>query len=88
MSQEHQLDSVVLAVINKFKARAAVGKEKYGTDLDRKDLKPLDWIQHAQEELMDGILYLEKLKQELTPKSITHQTSPGSEAEAKGQWGC
>jgi hypothetical protein len=22
----------------------------------------LDWIQHAQEELMDGILYLEKIK--------------------------
>lgn len=42
-----------------------MGKEKYGTDLDRQDLKPLDWIQHAQEELMDGILYLEKLKQTL-----------------------
>jgi len=23
-----------------------------------------DWITHAQEELMDGILYLEKLKRE------------------------
>jgi hypothetical protein len=82
---EQQLDSVVLAVINKFKARAAVGKEKYGTDLDRKDLKPLDWIQHAQEELMDGILYLEKLKQEL-PKNTAHpsQTLP----EGKGEWGC
>ena len=86
MSEETNLDSVVLAVINKFKARAAVGKEKYGTDLDRKDLKPLDWIQHAQEELMDGILYLEKLKQELsTSKSITHpsQTSP-----VQDHWGC
>ena len=59
---EQQLDSIVLAIINKFKARAILGKEKYGTDLDRKDLKPLDWIQHAQEELMDGILYLEKLR--------------------------
>ena len=29
----------------------------------RTDLKTKDWIQHAQEELMDGILYLEKLKQ-------------------------
>ena len=64
------MDSIVLAVINKFKARAAFGKEKYGTDLDRKDLKPLDWIQHSQEELMDGILYLEKLKQELTLVSL------------------
>jgi hypothetical protein len=31
--------------------------------LDRTDLKTEDWITHAQEEFMDGILYLEKLKQ-------------------------
>jgi hypothetical protein len=61
------LDSIVSAIIQKFIARAKMGKEKYGTDLDRQDLKPLDWIQHAQEELMDGILYLEKLKHNLPP---------------------
>jgi len=61
-------DSVVTAVIQKFKQRARVGKAKYGTDLDRKDLKVHDWITHAQEELMDGILYLEKLKQEIGNK--------------------
>ena len=37
---------------------------KYGTNLDRTDLSTAEWIQHAQEELMDGILYLEKLKQQ------------------------
>lgn len=63
---ENPYDSVVTAVIEKFKNRADFGKKKYGTDLDRKDLKVGDWIQHAQEELMDGILYLEKLKQEIT----------------------
>jgi len=57
-----ELDSVVTAVIDMFKSRAAFGKQKYGTDLDRTDLAPLDWIQHAQEELMDAILYLQKLK--------------------------
>ena len=55
-------DSVVRSIITKFLNRSEVGKEKYGTDLDRNDLAPLDWITHAQEELMDGILYLEKLK--------------------------
>ena len=60
------MDSIVTAVIEKFKSRAAVGKAKYGTDLDRKDLSILEWIQHAQEEHMDAILYLEKLKKELT----------------------
>lgn len=55
-------DSVVRSIIYKFLERADLGKKKYGTDLDRKDLEVKDWIQHAQEELMDGILYLEKLK--------------------------
>jgi len=55
-------DSIVEAVIKKFQERSELGKKKYGVTLDRTDLKTLDWIQHAQEELMDGILYLEKLK--------------------------
>ncbi len=62
------VDSVVRSIVNKFLDRAALGKAKYGTDLDRKDLSVLDWIQHAQEEHMDAILYLEKLKQELQTK--------------------
>ena len=63
-----QADSVVKSIVNKFLERSSVGKKKYGTDLDRKDLSTFDWINHAQEELMDGILYLEKLKQELSNK--------------------
>ena len=58
-------DSIVNSIINQFIKRSNIGKEKYGTTLDRNDLKTIDWIQHAQEELMDGILYLEKLKQNL-----------------------
>ncbi len=66
-NKEVPLDSIVLSVINKFTERAQFGKKKYGTDLDRQDLKPLDWIQHAQEEHMDAILYLEKLKTYFEP---------------------
>lgn len=55
-------DSVVKSVLNKFVKRADMGKGKYGTDLDRTDLSEMEWLNHAQEELMDGILYLEKLK--------------------------
>jgi len=58
-----ELDSVVYSVIEKFKSRADFGMAKYGKNLDRDDLSVLDWIQHAQEEHMDAILYLEKLKQ-------------------------
>jgi len=60
-------DSVVDAVIRKFLERSAVGQKKYGVTLDRTDLKVLDWITHAQEELMDGILYLERLRHTQDP---------------------
>lgn len=55
-------DSVVDSIIDQFVDRAQFGKVKYNTDLDRDDLSVPEWIEHAQQELMDGILYLEKLK--------------------------
>jgi len=63
-------DSVVRAVLEKFVRRAAFGREKYGTDLDRTDLQMVDWIVHAQDELMDGILYLEKLRQTISAAAV------------------
>ncbi len=56
-------DTIVESVIKQFKERSEVGINKYGVTLDREDLSAADWILHAQQELMDGILYLEKLKQ-------------------------
>jgi len=61
-------DSIVDTIVDSFISRAAQGKEKYGHTLDRQDLSVLDWIEHAQQELQDGILYLEKLKQTLKGK--------------------
>ena len=58
-------DSIVNSVISQFVKRSNVGLEKYGTNLDRTDLSLLDWVQHAQEEMMDGILYLEKIKKSI-----------------------
>jgi len=46
--------------------------------LDRTDLGAGDWIQHAQEELMDGILYLEKLKQTLAASGSAAGSVPAS----------
>lgn len=71
LKEEPKLDSVVTAVLESFKQRAAAGQQKYGTTLDRTDLNTLDWIQHTQEELMDATLYLEKLKRE-----FSHITRP------------
>ena len=56
-------DTIVKSVVNQFKQRSKVGIKKYNTTLDRTDLTRLEWLQHAQEEAMDLILYLEKLKQ-------------------------
>ena len=58
------MDSIVASIIKQFEDRCVAGKKKYGTDLDRQDLSLLDWIEHAKQEHMDAILYLEKLKQQ------------------------
>ena len=62
-SKEQMKDTIVESVIEQFKQRSEVGIKKYNTTLDRTDLNRLQWLQHAQEEAMDLILYLEKLKQ-------------------------
>jgi hypothetical protein len=58
-------DTIVEAVVNKFKKRSSVGIKKYGVTLDREDLSTLEWIEHAIEEAMDLTLYLEKLKRKI-----------------------
>jgi hypothetical protein len=58
-------DSVVDSILNKFVDRAELGFTKYNNTLDRNDLTPIQWVEHALEEHMDAILYLTKLKQEL-----------------------
>ena len=58
-------DTIVEAVVNKFKQRSNVGIKKYGVTLDREDLTTSQWVEHAIEEAMDLILYLEKLKRKI-----------------------
>jgi len=55
-------DSIVDSIIDQFVERAKFGKLKYNTDLDRTDLSILDWLEHAKQEHMDAILYLEKIE--------------------------
>jgi hypothetical protein len=61
-------DSVVTSVIEKIENRAKIGFEKYGVTMDRDDLSIVQWIEHAQEEMMDMLIYLEKIKQETIKK--------------------
>lgn len=70
MKREIQVtDSIVDSIIDKFVERASFGKKKYGTDLDRTDLELIDYINHALEEHMDAILYLQKVKKMLETKN-------------------
>lgn len=57
------MDSEVLKqVIDEMRKRESKGLETYGTTMDRKDLTAAQWISHMKEELMDAILYLQKLE--------------------------
>lgn len=59
-------DPVVERVVDKFVSRSNVGFEKYGITLqdDKSDL--FTWLNHLQEEMMDAVLYLQKLKETAT----------------------
>jgi len=49
------------SVISKIRERAEVGKNKYGVTMERDDLTTKEWLVHLQEELMDAVVYLEKV---------------------------
>jgi len=57
-------DEIVRSVLKRFNERSKVGMSKYSTTLERSDLSTLEWLTHAQEEALDFVLYLERLKQE------------------------
>ena len=52
-------------VCNALREREKRGLSKYGVNTERDDLSTLEWLQHLQEELMDGCVYIEKLKSEI-----------------------
>jgi hypothetical protein len=51
-------------VCEKIQGRAKVGFKKYGQTMERTDFNFLDWLTYLQEELMDGIVYLERIIEE------------------------
>lgn len=57
---KQMIDKIVQQVIEKFNQRSEVGIKKYGTTLEENNND--DYLTHLQEELMDAILYIEKLK--------------------------
>jgi hypothetical protein len=52
-------------VIARIQSRAALGLRKYDATMERTDLNTQEWLQHLQDELLDGAIYVERLKNEL-----------------------
>ena len=71
------MDSIVRSVTEQFKARSEFGEKKYGVNMDRGDLSFKEWVTHMMEELMDAILYLEKLEK------LHGQEAPNTQGNTK-----
>jgi hypothetical protein len=76
MKQEIE-DPIVVAVMTKFYERSKLGIQKYGTTLERDDLNAIEWLNHAQDEVMDLCLYLERLKREIRGKLLIELMNEG-----------
>lgn len=56
----YKKDPIVEKLKSEFDKRSILGIKKYGTTL--KDNNTDDFLQHLKEELMDGLLYIQKLQ--------------------------
>jgi len=55
-------DPIIEKVVEKFISRSDVGFNKYKITLDQDSKSINEWLNNIQEELMDAVNYIEKLK--------------------------
>lgn len=60
-------DKIVQSVLDKYVKRSEVGQKKYETTLEQNNTD--DFLTHLQEELMDAVLYIEKLKHDTNQRN-------------------
>ncbi len=77
-------DPIVEQVIEKFKARSALGIAKYGTTLAENNSD--DFLTHLQEELMDAILYIQKLRDNKPTMTLIDQLRKSPKWEEFQNW--
>lgn len=65
IKQKIAQDQILSAIQAKFEAQTSKGVEKYGQTVAGNDLTAVEWIDHAIEEAIDHIVYLECLKARL-----------------------
>ena len=56
------MSKILDQIISEFQNREERGLRKYGTSMDRTDLSFDEWLQHFKEELLDGLVYLQKIQ--------------------------
>ena len=61
-NNELKEDKIVTQIIDKFKQRSEIGIKKYNTTLEENNTD--DFYEHLSEELMDSLLYLQKIKEQ------------------------
>jgi hypothetical protein len=61
-NNEPKEDKIVTQIVDKFKQRSEIGIKKYNTTLAENNTD--DFFEHLSEELMDGLLYLQKIKEQ------------------------
>ena len=66
-------DPIVSMVIAQFRSRSKLGIEKYNTTLAENDLSLVEWLEHAKQEAMDQVLYLERAINEIRSKENSIQ---------------
>jgi len=66
-------------VCEKIHKRAEVGFKKYGETMERDDFSTLDWLSYLQEELMDAVVYIERLMEDLGIKKMADDLMDSSE---------
>ena len=61
-NNEPKEDKIVTQIVEKFKQRSEIGIKKYNTTLAENNTD--DFYEHLSEELMDSLLYLQKIKEQ------------------------
>ena len=72
-------------ICEKIQQRAKRGFKKYRVTMEREDLTTIQWLTHLQEELMDAVVYLEKLI--AGDESLTDKASSWRPLFGKTRWG-
>lgn len=60
------IDPVIWKVMREFKDRAEKGLKKYKVPMTRTDIDTNGWLQHLKEELMDAVVYIERLQMDFS----------------------